>query len=87
MHQQVVQSAFDRMQFRQPHVLDLLDNMGPIDGISLFPACETAQQIGLMLGPGQDVAFIQTVWHCKPKRQTGHQSQPSDVRHPVSTPG
>lgn len=61
MDQHQVQVAFDRMQFRQPHVLDLLDNVRPIDVIHPLPAREAAQQVGLELRPGKRITVIEFV--------------------------
>ncbi|MEA2789992.1 MAG: hypothetical protein QOG73_2398 [Acetobacteraceae bacterium] len=51
------------MKFGQAHVLDLLRDMGPVDIVHPLPAPEAAQQVSLMLRPGQDIAFVETVRH------------------------
>jgi hypothetical protein len=61
MDQHQVQETHNRMKLRQAHVLDLLDNVSPVDVVHALPARQTAQEVGLMFGPGDDVALIQTV--------------------------
>jgi hypothetical protein len=63
MDEKQVQNTFDRMQLRQAQILDLLDDIGPVDIVHPLPSPETAQQIGLMLRPGEDITFIETVRH------------------------
>jgi hypothetical protein len=63
MDEKQVQNTFDRMQLRQAQILDLLDDIGPADIVHPLPSPETAQQIGLMLRPGEDITFIETVRH------------------------
>ena len=64
VHKSVCQQAAARVEFRPPHALDLLDEIGPVDGV-VHPLAdrEAAQQFGLLLGPDQDVAVIEIARH------------------------
>jgi hypothetical protein len=63
MNHHETQIALDRVELRQAHVFDLLDNVFPVDLVYPLAARETAQQVGLVSGPGEDVAIVEIVWH------------------------
>ena len=66
MHKHLPQVALHGIELGQTYVLDLLDNVCPIDVIHPLPACEAAQQVGLVLRPGEDIAVIEFVGHVWP---------------------
>ena len=61
MHEHQPQMTPHGIQLGQSHVLDLLNDVRPIDIIHPLPAREPAQQIGLMIGPGENVLFVERV--------------------------
>ena len=53
------------IQVGQSHVLDLVNDVRPIDVIHPLPPREPAKQFGLMIGPGENVLFIAGVGHAR----------------------
>ena len=54
---------FSQQMMVKGNVIDLLNDMLPVEVIHPLPAREAAQQIGLVLRPGEDVAIVEIVWH------------------------
>ena len=55
----LAEQAFAGSQLGKPHVLQLLDDMGPVDrAIGLLARREPPQQGRLLLGPDEDVAVV-----------------------------
>ena len=52
VHEDEFEVALNRMQLRQPHVLDLLDDMLPVHFVHPLAARDAAQQAGLVFRPG-----------------------------------
>ena len=50
-------------QFGPSHVLDLLGDQFPVDVVHSLPAPEAAEEVGLMLGPGEEIAMVEIVRH------------------------
>jgi hypothetical protein len=63
MDHSVPQQCLDRMPFRPAHVFDLLDGVVPIHTLRPVPPGETAQQLGLVFQPEQDVLPVELVLH------------------------
>ena len=63
MYEHLLHEGARRVQFREAHVLDLLDDVVPIDVVHTFPARDTAEQGGLAFRPGQSVTVVKIVGH------------------------
>jgi hypothetical protein len=63
VNQHETQIALDRIEMRQAHVVDLLDNVFPVHLVHPLAARDAAQQVGLVPGPGENVAIVEIVWH------------------------
>ena len=61
----VMEIALHGVEFRQAHVLDLLDDVLPVHVVHPLAAREAAQQAGLVFRPGESVAVVEIVRHCK----------------------
>jgi hypothetical protein len=65
VHDHLMEITLEGMEFRQPHVLDLLDDMLPVHFVHSLAARDAAQQAGLVFRPGESVAVVKIVWHGK----------------------
>ena len=72
MDQHLAEVALDRIELRETHVLDLLDDMFSIDLVHPLAARDTAQQAGLMFRPSKGVAVIEIVSHGWTVARTRH---------------
>ena len=63
MHEYLFQTRLERVQFGKADVLDLLDNMVPVDVVHTLPTRDAAQQRGLALRPGEGITIVQVVRH------------------------
>lgn len=63
MREESFQIGLNGVKFGKTHVLDLLDNMVPIDVIHTLPARDAAQQGGLAFRPGEGVTVVKIVGH------------------------
>ena len=63
MHQQKTEVTLHGLELGQPHVLNLLNHMGPINIVNPFPTCETAQQVRLGFRPAKDILFVKIIRH------------------------
>jgi hypothetical protein len=59
----LMEITLDGMEFRQPHVLDLLDDMLPVHFVHALAARDAAQQAGLVFRPSESVAVVKVVRH------------------------
>ena len=63
MHKHLPQVALHGIEFGEAHVLDLLNDVFPIDTVHPLPTRDLAQQVGLVLRPGEGIAVIEIVRH------------------------
>ena len=59
----LAQETVDGVELRNSHVRNFLDNVLPIHTVDPLPARDTAQQVGLMFRPAQDIAVIEFGCH------------------------
>lgn len=65
VYQHAAQVAAQVIKFSPADARDLIDDMLPVHATHLLLAGEAAQQVGLLLRPGEDVATVEIVWHGK----------------------
>ena len=63
MHKHLPQVALHCIELGQTNALDFLNDVFPVDTIHPLPTRDCAQQVGLMIGPGEDVLFVEIVGH------------------------
>ena len=63
VQQKQVQETLGRVKFGEAYVLDFLGDVCLVYVIHTLTAPEAAEQVSLVLGPGQDVVFARAVWH------------------------
>ena len=66
MREELLQVRMNRVQFREANVLDLLDNMVPIDIVHTLPTRDAAQQSSLAFRPGKGITVVEIVGHDEP---------------------
>jgi hypothetical protein len=64
MYQDLTQMGFSRPELQNPHVLDLFDEMFPVDVVDPLSAREAAQQIGLLFRPSESIAVMEIIPAC-----------------------
>jgi hypothetical protein len=63
MHKHLSEIASDDVELGQTDVLDLLNDMVPVDTVFPLPTREAAQKLGLVSRPGEDVTIVEVVRH------------------------
>ena len=63
MHKHLPQVALHGIELGQTHVLDLLNDVFPIDTVHPLPTREAEQQVGLVLWSCKGIAVIEFVRH------------------------